>query len=276
MMAIFHSEDRLRQKQQRADRAINLAMQNRWADAAELNREIVADFPRDVDAHNRLGKALLELGRYQEARDCYAESVRIDPMNTIAQKNLARLNKLVEEEAAGAAEPAPTPVDPSLFIEETGKTTVTSLADVAAPDVLARVTAGDIVTLELHGNIVRAIGPAGELLGKLEPKIGQRVINLMKMGNQYTAAVTAADEQSVRVIIREAYRAPSMGDRPSFPTATTDSFRAYTRDTVIRYDVDEEDDEGFDEAETEPELGAETDLEIEGGIEEPESFAEEP
>jgi hypothetical protein len=166
-------------------------------------------------------------------------------------------------------------VDPSLFIEETGKTTVTQLADVVAADALARITAGDPVTLEVHGNVVRAQGPAGELLGKLEPKIGQRVINLMKMGNQYTAAVTSADDQSVRIIIREAHRAPSMGDRPSFPTASVDSFRAYTRDTVIRYDVDEEDDDSYDEAEAEPELGADTDVDAEGGVEEPE-FAEEP
>jgi tetratricopeptide (TPR) repeat protein len=275
MMAIFHSEDRLRQKQQRADRAINLAMQNRWSEAAELNREIVQDFPRDVDAHNRLGKALMELGRYREARDCYAESVSIDAMNTIAQKNLARLNKLVEEEAAGATELAPTPVDPSLFIEETGKTTVTQLAGVAAADALARVAAGDPVALEVHGNVVRALGPGGELLGRLEPKIGKRVINLIKLGNQYTAAVTGVDDQSVRIIIREAHRAPSMGDRPSFPTAAGDSFRAYTRDTVIRYDVDEEDDDSYDETETEPELGAEADLEVESNLEEPE-FAEEP
>jgi tetratricopeptide (TPR) repeat protein len=275
MMAIFHSEDRLRQKQQRADRAINLAMQNRWSEAAELNREIIQDFPRDVDGHNRLGKALMELGRYREARDCYAESVSIDSMNTIAQKNLARLNKLVEEEAAGAAELAPTPVDPSLFIEETGKTTVTQLADLAAADVLARITAGDPVSLEVHGNVVRAMGPGGELIGKLEPKIGKRVINLIKLGNTYTAAVTSVDEQAVRIIIREAHRAPSMGDRPSFPTAAGDSFRAYTRDTVIRYDVDEEDDETYDETETEPELGAEADMEVEGNLEEPE-FAEEP
>jgi len=270
-MAIFQSEDRLRQKQQRTDKAINLAMQNRWSEAAELNREIVQDFPKDVDAHNRLGKALMELGRYPEARDCYAESVRIDPMNTIAQKNLARLNKLVEE-ATGAAESAPTPVDPSLFIEETGKTAVTSLADLAAADMLARITAGDPVTLEVHRNIVRALGPAGELLGKLEPKIGQRVIRLMKEGNQYTAAVTSVDEQSVRIIIREAHRAPSMGDRPSFPTATGDSFRAYTRDTVIRYEVDDEDDDNFDDAE--PELGVEPDADSDGGLEEPE-FSEE-
>jgi tetratricopeptide (TPR) repeat protein len=275
-MAIFQPEDRVRQKRLKADKAINLAMQNRWSEAAELNRELIAEYPTDVDAHNRLGKALMELGRYREAHDSYAESVRIDPMNSIAQKNVARLAKLVEEEAAASAEPAPTPVDPSLFIEETGKTALTTLADVAAPDVLARITAGDPVSLEIQGNGVRAFGPGAEPLGKLEPKIGQRVLNLMKQGNQYTAAVTAVDEQSVRIIIRETYRDPSMGDRPSFPTAvTTDSFRAYTRDTVIRYDLDEEEEEVYEETETEVEGPVEADLELEGGIEETE-FSEEP
>ncbi len=272
-MAIFQSEDRLRQKRQKVEKAINLAMQNRWSEAAELNRELIGEFPNEVDAHNRLGKALMELGRYAEARDAYGEALRVDPMNTIAQKNHARLAKLTEEaEAAVAA--APTPVDPSLFIEETGKTTVTGLVDVAGTDVLARVTAGDPVTLEIYGNAVRAYGPAGELLGKLEPKLGSRVINLMNEGNRYSAAVTAVDERSVRIIIRETYRDPRMGNRPSFPT-TTESFRAYKRDTVIRYDLEEEDDEGLEEAEAEHEVGADGELELEGGGEEPE-FIEEP
>ena len=41
-----------------------------------------------------MGTALMELGRYAEARDAYGESLRVDPMNTIAQKNHARLAKL--------------------------------------------------------------------------------------------------------------------------------------------------------------------------------------
>ena len=96
-MAIFQSEDRLRQKRLKVEKAIQLAMQNRWSEAAELNRELIQEFPKDVDAHNRLGKALMELGRYREARDAYAEALRLDPMNSIAQKNLARLEKLIAE-----------------------------------------------------------------------------------------------------------------------------------------------------------------------------------
>jgi tetratricopeptide (TPR) repeat protein len=219
-MVLFQPEDRLREKRQKAERAIGFAMNNRWTEALELNRELIADFPNEVDSHNRLGKALMELGRYSEARDAYAESLRIDPLNSIAQKNVARLTKLVEEEAA-AAEPTATPVDPSLFIEETGKTVVTMLVDLAAADVLARLTAGDPVTLEPHRSMVRALGPGGERLGKLEPKLGQRVINLINQGNQYNAAVTAVDEQSMRIIIREVHRDPSMGDRPSFRRSRT-------------------------------------------------------
>jgi hypothetical protein len=274
-MAIFQSEDRLRQKRQKVEMAINLAMQSRWAEAADINRELIEEFPTEADGHNRLGKALLELGRYAEARDSYAEALRLDPMNTIAKKNHARLATLAEEEAA-ATNAAPTALDPSLFIEETGKTTLTSLLDLAPAEVLARITAGDPLTLEIHGAAVRAYGPGSELLGKLEPKLGQRVINLMGMGNQYSAAVTAVDENSLRLIIRETHRDPSMGDRPSFPTTTTaESFRAYTRDTVIRYDVDDEDDEGFDDGEVEPDVTGEGDVDAGDSADEPE-FAEEP
>ena len=273
-MAIFQSEDRLRAKRQKVEQAINLAMQNRWSEAAEINRELIEEFPNEAEGHNRLGKALLELGRYADARDCYAHALRLDPMNTIAQKNHARLAKLAEEEAAVSA--APTAIDPSLFIEETGKTTLTVLVDVAAADVLARITAGDPLTLEISGNRVRAFGPGGEQVGRLEPKLGQRVINLMNQGNQYSAAVTAVDDQSVRVIIRETHRDPSMGDRPSFPTATTaESFRAYTRDTVIRYDVDDDDDDGLDDTEMETEASGEADLDADSSADEPE-FIEEP
>jgi hypothetical protein len=273
-MVLFQPEDRLRQKRQKVERAINFAMQNRWSEAVDLNRELIEEFPSDVDGHNRLGKALMELGRYGEARDAYGAALRVDSMNGIAQKNFARLSKLVEEQDA-AAETVPTPVDPSLFIEETGKTALTTLTNVPEPEALARITAGDPLTLEVHGNVVRVVGPAGEALGRLEPKIGQRVISLMNEGNQYTAAVTAVDDQSVRVIIREAYRDPGMGDRPSFPTAATaDSFRAYTRDTVIRYDVEDEDEDGLDEIDTEHETTSEADPDIESGAEESE-FSEE-
>jgi hypothetical protein len=197
----------------------------------------------------------MELNRYEESREAYNHALRIDPTNGIAQKNLQRLEKLMEE--AVAPEFTTGPVDPSLFIEETGRTTTTSLVELASVEVLAKMNAGDIVDLRIEGNNVLVFNPAGEQLGRLEPKLRQRLIRLFNQGNQYSAVVTSVDDQSLRVIIRETYRDPSMGSRPSFPTSG-DAFRGYVRDTLLRYELDEEDEdeEDLDEAEPEPDHDA--------------------
>ena len=242
-MAVFQSEDRLRLRRLRSEKAIQLAMQNRWQEAVEVNRQILEFFPEDVDTHNRLGKSLMELGRFAEARDAYREASRLDPTNTIASKNLARLSKLAEEESASAAAaPPPTPVDPRLFIEESGKTAVTTLVDVARYDTIATLTAGDKMDLRVDGGVVRVISPTGQPVGQLEPKIGQRVVKLTEMGNRYAAAITSIDETHVRVILRETYRDPNMGARPSFPTHAPE-VRPYTKESVFRADVDDDDDD---------------------------------
>jgi hypothetical protein len=239
-VAIFQTEERARVRRLKAEQAVSLAMQSNWAEAAELNRQIIENSPKDVEAHNRLGKALIELGKFDEAREAYNHTLRLDPTNTIAQKNLQRLDKLAEESASTDLQTGP--VDPSLFIAETGRSTITSLVQLAPADLLAKMNAGDLLTLDVQNKTVAVLNAAGEELGKLEPKIRQRLIRLIGMGNQYSAIVTAVDESAVRVIIREAYRDPSMGNRPSFPT-TGDAFRSYTRDSLLRYDIDEEEDE---------------------------------
>jgi hypothetical protein len=254
MVLLESSEDRARIQRVKAEQAVNLAMQSRWAEAAELNRQIIEAAPKDIEAHNRLGKALMEIGKYDDAREAYNHTLRIDSMNTIAQKNIGRLDKLMEEEIVDA----PTArVDPSLFIEEAGRATTTSIVELAPPDVMAKFNPGDPVNLEVQGNQVLVTGSTGESLGKIEPKLRQRLIRLVNMGNTYTAFVTSVDEQSLRVIIHETHRDPSMGNRPSFPTAG-ETYRGYVRDSLLRYDLEEEEDEDDEVEEAEPE--AETDL----------------
>jgi Flp pilus assembly protein TadD len=79
---VFQTEDRARSKKQQADVAIQMALQGRWVEAVQLNRAIVESFPTDVDAYNRLGKALAELGRYSAARESYNRAIDIDPLNS--------------------------------------------------------------------------------------------------------------------------------------------------------------------------------------------------
>lgn len=264
-MAVFQqSEDRLRLKRLLAEQAIALAMNSRWQEAVDLNRQLLEQFPKDVDALNRLGKGLMELGRYAEAREAYSKALKLDAVNTIASKNLQRLSKLAEEAAAA---PPPSKVDPSLFIAESGRTIVTALVDVARPEVVAKLDAGDRLELKPAERRVLVVDETGQQLGRLEPKIGQRVLKLLDMGNRYTAAVTSADDSSIRIIIRETYRDPRMGNRPSFPTtASAEPFRSYIKGSVLKYDLeeadDDDDDEGHDVEEVEGEGVAEPELGI--------------
>jgi len=248
-MAVFPSEDRLRMKRQRSEKAIQLAMQNRWQEAADFNRQILETFPEDVDTLNRLGKALMELGQYSGSLEAYTSSSKLDPSNSIAQKNVARLTKLVADGAdGGQATPPPSAIDPSLFIEESGKTAVTEVVDRPSFDKIATLTAGDKLELKVDGGVVQVASSTGVVVGQLEPKLAQRVVRLVGLGNRYSAAITSIDETHVRIIVREEYRDPAMSTRPSFPTHAAD-IRAYTREGVFRADNDEDDDELSDDVE---------------------------
>lgn len=264
-MATFPTEDRLRQKRTKSEQAISLAMKNRWDEAAQINREILDIFPNEVDAYNRLGKALTELGRYAEARDAYSQAVKLDPLNGIATKNLQRLGKLATE---GSAAPAPTPVDPRLFIEESGKTTLTQVTDMRRNEATTKLSAGDQLQLARRGNQVVVCDKAGIDLGRIEPKLEQDLIRLLDLGNQYAVFVTAATDQVVHVIIRETHRAAAMGNRPSFRPTAAQEVRAYTREGAQRFELeeDEEEDDELGEEEEEETEAVPADLEV--GVEE--------
>jgi len=265
-MTAFPTEDRLRQKRTKSEQAISLAMKNRWEEAAQLNREILDMFPNEVDAFNRLGKALTELGRYGEARDAYSRAVKLDPLNGIATKNLQRLGKLAAE---GSAAPPPTPVDPRLFIEESGKTSVTQLTDVRRGEAATKLSAGDQLQMERRGSQVVVTDAAGQEIGRIEPKLEQDLIRLLDIGNQYSVFVTAAQEQSVHVIIRETHRSAAMGNRPSFrPAAASEGARPYTREGMLRYELEEEEEEEEELLEEEEEEAEVVPADLDVGVEE--------
>jgi tetratricopeptide (TPR) repeat protein len=271
-MAVFQSEDRQRMRRLRSEKATQLAMQNKWQEAADLNRQILEAFPEDVDTLNRLGKALMELGQYADARDQYQRASKLDPSNGIAAKNLVRLTKLAEESGPAKAVTVThgRTVDPSLFIEESGKTAVTDLVDRSRFQTIAALTPGDKLTLKVGEAVVSVVGPGDLHVGQLEPKIAQRVLRLVAAGNRYSAAITSIDEHHVRIILREEYRDPSMRSRPSFPTQAPE-IRPSTRDSIFRTDMDDEDDESSDDTDVDVEATDSADGDAESSSKDDES-----
>ncbi len=203
----------------------------------ELNRSILAIFPGDVDAYNRLGKALMELGRFQEARDAFNKALQIAPHNSIARKNVERLSLLSKN--VPSSKESSSKVSPRLFLGETGKSGVTSLVEIAPPEVLAKVMAGDMVNLRIDGKRVIVESTDGARLGQIEPKRALRLVKLVEGGNRYTAAITSVGSGEVSVIIKEVYQHPSQRGRPSFPTKEADNFRPYLKSSLLRYEDEE-------------------------------------
>ena len=204
-------------------------MENRWEDAAAANRAILEAFPSDTDSYNRLGKALMQLKRFPAAKKAYKRALAIDESNQIAKKNLARITALSK---SGGAQTEAAQADPSLFIEEMGKTALTSLERLNA-DVLIKLTAGDHVQLKRKGDglFVETVG--GDTVGSIELRLRSRILKLLDGGSEYAAAVTSLEGEECRIIIKETHRAPGQAG-PSFPAAiATEKVRPYTKGSLI-------------------------------------------
>jgi len=252
------TEDKARVKRVRTEQAIQFAMQSRWDDAITANRAIIAVFPDEPDAYNRLGKALSETGKIKEAREAYNQALALEPTNVIARKNLERLAS-----ARAKAEPDKAQqVDTSLFIEEMGKSGVTVLKPVNAK-MRVTLSAGDEVALKTVGSRLTVETMAGDYLADVEPKLALRLTRLIGGGNKYAAAVAGLNGDSVKVIIKETFQHPTQVGRLSFPAGKAgDVVRPYTKESLVRADLDEEEEfaeeaEEWEEAEPEAEAEAE-------------------
>jgi tetratricopeptide (TPR) repeat protein len=240
------AEEKARLKKQWTDLAVRQAQEGQWNEAVATNRNILNMFPQEPDALNRLGKALSELGQYAEARLAYAQTLKYNPDNAIARKNLDRLTLL--QEVPVQSHVGVERIDPRLFIEETGKTGMTDMINLAPPAMLAKVSVGDRVQLHVSGHSLLVRNAAGEDIGQIEPRLANRLINFMEGGNRYAAAILVMENGQVRLIIREEYQHPNMFGKVSFPSqGAGDPIRAYIKDSMVRYDREDEDEMGNDD-----------------------------
>jgi tetratricopeptide (TPR) repeat protein len=262
-----------RLKRQLADQAIAQAADAQWADSADTNRKILEMGP-DAEAENRLAKALWEQGELGAAREHYQTALALDPTNRIAERNIDRLKVLLVaagEQTVPAKDGSKAPV--SIFVEETGKTGFAFLTDLAHPRELAQVNPGDNVEMTPEGNRLIATSN-GVRIGVVEPRVAARLLKLMADGNKYAAGVTSLGDKDVRIIIREIYQDPRNYGKVSFPTAAKSTdLRPYTKGTLVREEMELEEDLEDDEEDEEIE---DLDRVLPADVTTDEAFEEEP
>ena len=233
-----------------SDQAVAAALDADWTRAVELNAKILEAAPDDIEARNRIGRAYIEQGKLEQAKASFAEVLKAEPYNSIAIRGTQRTTALLEHH--GKSVTTKTKTQPRLFIEDMGKTGILRLINPAPAHILARYSTGAECELREQEGLLAVHASDGELLGFLEPKVGRRLIDLIRTGNQYVAAMVSNDQANARVAIREVFQSAENTSRISFPghhrPAETKE-RAYIKGNFFRFgrDADEEGDEDADE-----------------------------
>ena len=238
--------ERVKTRAQLVEESLNAALGGEWQEALDLNQQILERFGVDEETNNRTGKALTELGRLDEALGQFKSTLELNPLNRIAIKQTSRIQELMQQKVE--LPKAQAAVDVNLFVEEVGKTALAHVTLEPGFDA-ALLAPGDQVQLAVAKDRLAVKEAGGTLAGYVEAKLGRRVLKFMAGGNQYNAAVATADDNGVRIIIRETRQAPEFAGVPSFPVRKTQEFRAYAKDSLLRdADMDDLMDDG-DESE---------------------------
>ena len=232
------STEHLKPRSQYAEDAVQLAIAGKWDEAVKLNKFIVDSFGADEETQNRLGKALSEMGKLKEAKAAYEAALKLNPMNSIAKRNAARINALLHQKEG--LKVGGTRVDLNLFVEEMGKTVITTLESVPGADICSKVAAGDVAELRIEADGVFAETSRGVKLGLLEAKLARRLTKFMRGGNRYQAGVTSCEGNTVKLIVRETYQDPHFAGKPSFPMKRKREveFRPYTKESLLAREVE--------------------------------------
>ena len=112
---------------------------------------------------------------------------------------------------------------------------------------MRRLSASEQVVLSCDKNTVTVCTVDGQLIGHLEPKLGNRLARLMDGGNKYAAAVVTVNDDNVSIIIKETYKHRSLQNVCSFPTRAKEDDRVLLNAAVVRFMRDE--DEDYDDEE---------------------------
>src|SRR4030042_3478677 len=105
-----------------ARKAVAPALDANWTEAVKLNKEILRQTPADIDALNRLSRALAESGKLKEAKRIAEKVLKLDAFNSIATKALSKWKGLRKGESVGSGTN-----EPDAFLEEPGKPKMLSL-----------------------------------------------------------------------------------------------------------------------------------------------------
>lgn len=202
-------------------KAIKLALACDWEGAIEINLLILKKDISNVDCLNRLAKAYFEKGLLTKAKQVSAKVLLIDKNNSIAKKALQKYLDCKKNKKDKCR--SNSNIDPSIFIEEIGKTKSTTLLNPGSKAMILAVSAGDELKLSVHSHRVTVTTIDGSYLGKVADNLSARLRLLIKTGNKYRVFAKSSFDSCLKIIIREEYRSVDFRNSLSFPPENLES-----------------------------------------------------
>lgn len=199
--------------------AIQSALMGDWQSAIQLNQELLKETPDDIETLNRLAFAFAVLGKVKNAKDVYQAVLKLDGKNPIALKNLKRLSEssLKTNKKGQIAKTAQGLVQiNNMFLEESGKTKVVELVNVAQAQIIATLMTGELLALSIKRLKIFLLDEKKRYVGMLPDDLGKRLIKFMKGGNTYQAFVKSIENRRISVFLKETNRATRFKNQPSF------------------------------------------------------------
>lgn len=235
-----------------SNQAIDAAMDCRWDEALKLNKKIIKDDPKNIDALNRQARVYMEMGKLSLAKKSYSEVIKIDPYNPIAVKNLKIIKSFKVKNTAKSEEGLPqlngtTKLSASLFLQEPGKTKIVNLLNVAEPQKLSKAFCGMTVSMVVKNRKITVVDNDDNYLGVMPDDVNHHLLKLVRGGNKYDLFIKAIKVNGLAVLVKETYRSNRFKNQPSFLENTNTTLKLSEVFTSLDRDDSDEDVEEIDD-----------------------------
>lgn len=223
------------------DNAINSALQNKWDEAVEFNELLLKKSKKNIDALNRLGFAYLQLGREKDAKKCYEKTLTFDKYNTIAIKNLQKI-ELFSKSHKNENPCSGNLINPMLFLEDPGKTKIIQCVKLAPYGILSKISCGQEVFFKPKNHALEIRNTNNEYLGALPDDISFRLLKLLSANNKYSIHIKNVDKNQLSVFVREIQRGKKFSNQPTFGVSLQHNLTIQKSEPSVTADPNETED----------------------------------
>ena len=222
-------------------KAIELALAQKWNEAISINEEILNNNEKDIEAFNGMAYAYVKTGKIDKAKKTYRKIITLDRYNYIAQKNLEKISSITKSDKRENSTSKKNSLSPTQFLEEPGKTKTLNLINIAPASTLAKIDIGDEVYLYPKKYSIEVRTEAKTYLGALADDISFRLLKFLKAGNEYRICIKNIQKKMVTIFIREVNRGKKYALQHTFMTTSHEWSTSTSKEIKKTLKIEDED-----------------------------------